>query len=333
MATAQIIIRTPRSALLWAIARWTALAAVPGLLLWLVYQPGSALRVLWYVLIPVLPATFFLNTAIWRGVCPLATLNELGNRLGKQRALPPRASLALAIGGLVLFHVMVPARHFLFNQNGLVLVATVAAVGAIAVVLGAGFTVRSAFCNALCPVLPVEYLYGQAPLVPMDRGRCSTCTVCTSRGCLDLAGAKAVPQVLGASRRTARWLSTPYGLFFAALPGFIIGYNQVQDGPLSRAATVYATTLGWSLASFLVIAAAVLAARLSSQLALTAIAALSGGLYYWYAGPAIVNQLDGAAWLGSAIRVGGIGLVVVWMVRSAVVGSTLRVEGRIPTSR
>ncbi len=316
MSTALMLIRSPRAALLWGIARWSALAAVPLLLVWLVLAPTSALKALWYVAIPILPATFFLSPAIWRGVCPLATLNELGNSLGKQRTPSPRIVLAFSVGGLVLFHLMVPARHFLFNQHGLALAATVAAVGGLALVLGAVFTVRSAFCNALCPVLPVELLYGQAPLVPMDRGRCSTCTVCTPRGCLDLTEQKAISQLLGASRRSARWLATPYGAFFAALPGFIIGYNQVKDAPLSSAATVYLTTLGWSLASLLAVVVTVLAIRLPSRLALPLLAAAAGGIYYWYAGPAIMSQLAAGTWVGAGVRIVGIGLVAMWLVRT-----------------
>jgi hypothetical protein len=197
-----------------------------------------------------------------------------------------------------------------------VLAATIVAVGALALALGALFTVRSAFCNALCPVLPVELLYGQAPLLRLERGRCDTCTVCTPRGCLDLADHKAVPQLLGASRQTARWLATPHGLFFGALPGFIIGYNQVKDGPLNTAGTVYAATLEWSLASLAAVVIAVLAFRLPSRIALALVAAMAGGLYYWYAGPAIATQLASAAWLGSGIRILGIGLVGAWLGRS-----------------
>lgn len=316
MSTTQVLIRPPREAALWAIARWSALAAVPLLLFWLLIEPTSALLVLWYVAIPLLPATFFINTAIWRGICPLATLNEMGNRLGKPRTPSPTILLAFSVGGLVLFHLMVPARHFVFNEDGPVLAGTVLAVGGLAVVLGALFTVRSAFCNALCPVLPVELLYGQAPLVGMNRGRCTTCTTCTPRGCLDLAQRKAIPQLLGTSRHTVRWIATPYGAFFAALPGFIIGYNQVTDGPLSSAVLVYATTLGWSLVSLLVIAAAVLAFRLPSRLALPIVAAVAGGIYYWYAGPAIASQLAAGEWLGAGIRIVGIGLVGFWLARA-----------------
>jgi hypothetical protein len=163
-------------------------------------------------------------------------------------------------------------------------------------------------------VLPVELLYGQAPLIPIERGRCSTCTVCTPRGCLDLADRKAIPQLLGPSRNSARWLVTPHGMFFTALPGFIIGYNQVKDGPLSTAARVYETTLGCSLASVLVVTGVILALRLNSRLAMPLLAALAGAIYYWYAGPAVAGQLGAAAWLGSAVRVGGIAVVGGWLV-------------------
>jgi hypothetical protein len=300
----------------WTIARWTALAAVPLLLAWLVLAPATALTALWYVAIPALPATFLVSTALWRGICPLGTLNEVGNRLGRQREPGPRLVLGLNIAGLVLFHLMVPARHFVFNANGPALAAAVAVVGGLAAGLGALFTVRSGFCNALCPVLPVELLYGQAPLISMNRGRCSTCTMCTPRGCLDLAGQKAVNQVLGPSRHSARWLVTPHGVFFAALPGFVIGYNQVKDGPLGGAAMVYATTLGWSLASLVAVALLVLALRLHSRVVLPLLAAAAGALYYWYAGPAITTHLGAGHSLGEAIRIAGIGVVATWLVRA-----------------
>ena len=334
MGVTRVITRRPWVAALWNIGRWSALVAVIPLLAWLIVAPEVALRVLWYIIIPILPAVFFLNTAIWRGICPLATLNELGNRLGAQRAPTPRLFLGLSVGGLVLFHVLVPARHFLFNQHGPILAVTVAAVAAGAVLLGALFSVRSAFCNALCPVLPVEMLYGHSPLLRMDRGRCASCALCTPQGCLDLAGAKALPQLLGASRRSTRWLTTPHGVFFAALPGFIIGYNQVPDVALTGAAVagVYLTTLAWSAGSFVLVAAAVLLLRLSSQPTLALVGAAAGGLYYWYAGPAIMRQVEGAAWLSGGIRTAGVGLVAIWLVQALArqAGGAEAIRVRVP---
>lgn len=316
MTSPQIPIQEPRAAAWWAAARWAALAAVPLLLAWTLLDPPNGLKCLWYVAIPILPATFFVSTKLWRGICPLATLNELGNRLGTQRTLAPELDLWLSIAGLVLFHLMVPARRFLFNENGPVLAITVAAVGGLAVALGTLFRVRSAFCNALCPVLPVELLYGQAPLARMDRARCTSCTVCTPRGCLDLAETKALPQLLGTARRTAGWLVTPHGAFFAALPGFIIGYNQLTDGPLSTALTVYGTTLGWSLGSYLAFGILTVALRLDSARALVLIAAVSGGMYYWFAGPATAIQLAAPEWLALGIRLVGMGGVAWWLART-----------------
>jgi hypothetical protein len=314
MAT-HVLIRDPGRDRLWSIARWTAIAAVPLLLAWLVAAPPGALTALWYLAIPVLPATFFVTTIPWRSVCPLATLNEWGNRIGSQRELSPKVAGALSILGLVLFHLMVPARRFLFNTNGPALAITVAAVGGLALWLGSMYSVRSAFCNALCPVLPVELLYGQAPLLRMARGRCQTCTTCTPRGCLDLAQGRAFAQVAGASRSTA-WLARPFGIFIAALPGFIVGYGLTSDGPLASAPAVYATTIGWSLASLAIIALVVLITRADARIVHPVIAGLAGVLYYWFAGPAIALQLGAADSVALAIRVAGMGLVGYWLLRT-----------------
>lgn len=300
----------------WAFGQVIAIVATVALLAGMIVQPDSSLRLLWYVAIPILPATFFVNTAIWRNICPLATLNAWGNRIGEQRTLSPTAAALLGTGGLVLFHLMVPARRFLFNIDGPVLAITVAAVGLLAVALGAVYAVRSAFCNALCPVLPVELLYGQAPLVEIQRGRCATCTTCTPRGCLDLAQARALPQIFGRDRRSMAWLAQPRGIFMAALPGFILGYSLLHDGPLRTAPMVYATTLGWSVASVLVVVVLTRGFRLASERVLPLLAAAAGLLYYWFAGPAIATAFAASELLSLGVRGLGMGLVAFWLVRA-----------------
>jgi nitrite reductase (NADH) large subunit len=113
-------------------------------------------------------------------------------------------------------------------------------------------------------VLPIEQVYGQAPLLSMSRGRCPACEVCTPRGCLDLAGDKALVQAIGPARRTTAWLATPHGIFLAALPGFIVGYSLLADGPLATAPRVYATTLRWSAASVALVVALAVGTRLGT---------------------------------------------------------------------
>jgi len=312
VSSALVIDRHPRQAVLWGIARWSAFLSVPVLLVLLVVAPQPTLTILWYVIVPVLPASFFLAPALWRGICPLATLNEWGNRVGRPAALPTATARALGVGGLVLFYLMVPARHLLFNLDGVVLAATIAAVGVLALLLGALYETRSAFCNALCPVLPVEQLYGQAPLLKVARGRCDTCTVCTPRGCLDLSEQKALPQAIGPARRTNEWLLTPLGAFAAALPGFVLGYNLVADGPLGTAPRVYGVILGAALASWLLCAGGVRAFGIRMGTALVGLAAAAGGVYYWYAGPSVATHLGAGAGLSWAVRVAGLAIVAVW---------------------
>jgi len=308
--------RDTKWSVFWTIGQLVSILAVPALLAGLVMAPEVWLRVLWYGVVPLLPASFFLNTTLWRSVCPLATLNAWGNRLGPSRPIPPRTAALLSLGGLLLFHLMVPARRFLFNSDGLALALTIVAVGGLAVAMGSRFTVRSGFCNALCPVLPVEQLYGQAPLWPMVRGRCATCVVCTSRGCLDLAGSRALVQVLGPGRRSAAWLRSPPGLFVAGLPGFVIGYSILPDGAPGSAPLVYATTLGWSLASVALVATLAIGARMESTRLLPWLAGMSGLLYYWFAGPAIAQAFAAGTGLATAIRCAGMGVAALWLWRA-----------------
>lgn len=323
MPRLHVIDQPPRSAALWHTARGLAMLGVMLLLVGLVRWPEPALLVLWNVLIPLLPATFFLTTALWRGICPLATLNEWGNAMGPAREVTPGTLRFFRVGGLLLFYLLVPARHVYFNVDGPVLAAAIVAVGVVALAVGALFPVRSAWCNALCPVLPVELLYGQAPMVTLTRGRCPSCTVCTPSGCLDLAGDKTLAQLLGPSRRTFDWLLTPLGVFFASLPGFIVGYNVVRDGGIRSAPAIYGSVLAWAAASFIAAAAFIILFRLNAKKALPVLAALAGGIYYWFAGPSIAQHFGAGAPTARTIQGLGIGVVVWWVV-------TLVVRSRRP---
>ncbi len=209
-----------------------------ALLAGLIWKPLPSLRILWGVVIPLVPASLLLSPLLWRNVCPLATINMAGNRFGSRQRASPKWTARTNLIGMGLFAILVPARRFLFNEHGVALALTIFAVITAALVLGFRFDGRAGFCNALCPILPVERMYGQRPLLRVRRARCSTCSAC-ARACIDLSPERSVTVVAKTRGGTTDWLRSPLGVFAAALPGFIIGYFTLVDGPLSTAAGVY----------------------------------------------------------------------------------------------
>jgi hypothetical protein len=294
-----------------------------ALLVALVAWPGVALRVLWDLLIPVLPASFLIAPQLWRGVCPLGTLNQwTGGSLGR-RQLNGRLLTAANAVGILLLVLMVPARRFVFNENGPALAATIAAVAVLALTLGALFGGRAGFCNAVCPVLPVERLYGQYPLRGLDNRRCDRCTVCIPKGCLDLDPIRSFAHAIGREAGRHRWLTTTYGAFAAALPGFIVGYFTLGNVPWTAAAGVYLWVALCSAGSYLAATAVVRVFGLTRPVGLALLAASAVALYYWWAAPLIAGLL-GVPPAGAVVgRAAALALVAVWLVRA---WSRLRAE-------
>src|SRR5690606_14283352 len=155
--------------------------------------------------------------------------STLPGRRTRGLKLDARALRWAAPAGVALLALLVPARRFLFNVDGSALAAVIVAVAVLALVSGFVFERKAGFCNAICPVLPVERLYGQRPLARVGTAHCPSCSLCTTRGCLDVSAEKALPQLLGPARRSTRWLLTPYGAFAAAFPGFVLAYSVIPD--------------------------------------------------------------------------------------------------------
>lgn len=296
---------------LWLLAQWGGVAITLALLAGLILRPATSLDILWNILIPLVPASLLITPLLWRNVCPLATLNLFGNRTGGRSLGDGWLSISGAVGILLLV-VLVPARRFLFNTDGTLLALTIAAVAALALALGAFFDVKAGFCNSICPVLPVERLYGQRPLLRMGNPRCTPCTQCTHKGCIDLGPERSVPESLGETARSTRWLRTTYGAFAAAFPGFVIGYFTLTDGPLSTAADVYVHVALWALGSYAVTAVLTIALKLKSAVVMVLLGGVAAGLYYWYAAATITAafELPDAGTL--AIRVAALALVATW---------------------
>jgi hypothetical protein len=207
---------------------------------------------------------------------------------------------------------MVPARRFLFNANGLAMTVTVSAVAALALIAGLVASRRAGFCNSLCPVLPVEKLYGQAPLLDVGSARCVDCNRCVSLGCPDLAGRKSAVQSV-AGGRGRHWILSPFGLFASAFPGFIIGYFTTVDGPLSQALATYVTVGQWVVGSVAV--SAILLGLVRGARALLVLGGASIGAYYWFAAPRLADAYGGTVMAGQVLRALVLAGIIAWMWR------------------
>ncbi len=212
----------------------------------LLRDPDVGLKVLWSAVVFAAPMLFLLVPAFWMSVCPLATLQALPRRLGLDpaRRVSPRGQMILATLACGLFLLLVPLRHPIFNIDGAAALVAIGLLGAVA--LGAGFLFRGmgGWCSGVCPIRPVEILYGQFTLESHRPETCRKCTGCV-QACPWVDSSK-IGQHIAGSRFTL--------LAALGFPGFVLGYFLVEDGASAAASYAYAWG-GWvaSMALFLVL--------------------------------------------------------------------------------
>ncbi|HMV31125.1 MAG TPA: hypothetical protein PKA50_03310 [Gemmatimonadales bacterium] len=291
--------------------RWPGLLGFAAVLAGLQFAPARTLHLLWAVVIPLLPLTFLLSPSLWRAACPLATLDLLGAPAGEPPSLGRAAGDRVNALGILLLLGIIPARRVLLEYDGGAMIGVLLALGGLAWLMGRTRPAKAGFCNALCPVLPVERLYGHAPLLDLGDTRCHPCVRCTTVGCVDRAPEEALVLLGGGSREGVRWLRTPAGLFVAGFPGLIVAFGLLPDpGPVTpwRA---YGQVLGGVTLSWATALLCVGALRPGVVRVIRVLSVVSAGLFYWFAGPHMAAALRGGPAAGVALRVGFL-LVVAW---------------------
>ncbi|MBY0491968.1 MAG: hypothetical protein K2R93_19155 [Gemmatimonadaceae bacterium] len=282
-------------------------------------RPALGLALFWNVLIPVAPALLVVAVGVWRNVCPMASVTLLPRHLGvsQQRIMPPRVQARLQLVGVCALFLIVPLRHAIFNTDGPATGVLITALALTGIVMGARYEWKSAWCSTLCPVHPVERLYGNNVLAPMANAHCAACRNCvvpcpdSTPNMLPHRGSKFTPSQVAAV------------LVTGGLPGFVWGWFQVPDAhdlsSATRVLSVYAMPMLGLTLSVGVYLALLQWRRLDETILGRVFATAAVSCYYAYRIPSLVGY---GARATDGVLVDLHGVLPAWGVWAAVTGAT-----------
>jgi nitrite reductase (NADH) large subunit len=304
----------------WYVCRVISVLSALTVAVLLFVKPDVGLAIFFKFFIPVLPLVFFIAPGLWRNVCPMAALNQTPRLFKFTRALtlPPRLKEYGYVIGLALFLAIVPSRKVLFNENGLALGILVLGSLLTAFTMGTIFKGKSGWCSSMCPLLPVQRIYGQTPFVTVPNGHCRPCVGCT-KNCYDFNPAVAYLADLNDKDRHY----SGYRKFFAGVfPGLVLAFYTVPNPPAISAAEMYLQFLlymGASLGLFFFLDSFV---KVTANKITALFAAAALNIYYWFNFPLLADNIgqlfkfkapEAVVWTAQAAL---LLVTLVWVVRT-----------------
>jgi nitrite reductase (NADH) large subunit len=216
--------------------------------------------------------------------------------------------------GISLFLVLASLRKLGLDDSGPP--SALLLLGAMGAAFAGGlvFKGKSGWCTTMCPLLPLQRIYGQTPFALVGNSHCQPCVGCV-KNCYDFNPKAAYLADLNDDPYWAGYRK----LFVAALPGFAIAFFTTPDHPAMSVVEIYSRLgLGMLLSagSFLALASF---AKVSPHRLTTLYGAALFTAVYWYAGPIEWQAISGNAapdvvqW---AMRASALTLAAVWLVRT-----------------
>jgi NADPH-dependent 2,4-dienoyl-CoA reductase/sulfur reductase-like enzyme/ferredoxin len=299
----------------WRVLRWLSVPALVGIAILLLVDPADGLKLWWGLLIPGLPLLWLVAPGVWRNVCPLAACNQIPRTAGFSRGAtaPVWFRRVAPLTGMGLFLAAVLSRPVVFNNSGPATAALI--LGALGGALAGGILLKgkSGWCSSICPMLPVQRMYGQAPFVLERNDHCAPCVGC-ARNCYDFNPRAAM---LADLHEADPHYTNTRKIFVGAFPALVVAYFTAPAPAVAGVAGHYGhmlLALGAGVGSFFVLEAVlrVSAARLAAVYGAAAIT-----LFYWYGSKVVATALTGApaAWIVWPVRVAVAALAVIWLRR------------------
>jgi nitrite reductase (NADH) large subunit len=246
--------KQPLPVWVWQVLRAGMVIGALALIALLFMRPHDGLIAWWLFVLPCIPLLLMLAPGIWRNLCPMAAVNQyprlFGFTLGK--TIPDRLLRSAFLIQVTLYFALISTRAPVFDHDGRAVgVLMIVALGA-AFLGGVAFKGKSGWCGTLCPIMPVQRLYGQTPALVVPNSHCSTCVGCTSN-CLDFNPRLAVvADVQEGSKERVGQLK----FFAGAFPGFVVAFftlpNSIVGAPADLAVSVprfYLLTVAYMLVS------------------------------------------------------------------------------------
>jgi nitrite reductase (NADH) large subunit len=272
----------------------------------LVAVPATGLFVMWKVIIPTLPALFMVAPGLWRNLCPLAASNQTPRALKITRAMTAPGWLKEYgyVIAFTLFGTFVFLRRVGLSRSGPLSAALL--LGAMAAAFAGGLALKgkSGWCSTICPLLPVQRIYGQTPLVMVANSHCQPCVGCV-KNCYDFNPRAAY---LADLHDADNYWSGYRRFFVGAFPGIVLGFFVVPNGSALSILGGMAVCTTAALASYALLTTFV---KRSAHTFTTLYGAIAFSLFYWF-----VAANLGPGWLTWAIRVAAIALAATWVVRT-----------------
>jgi hypothetical protein len=281
---------SPSSINIWRLIQFIVWLAGVIIFFCLIFYPPLGITLFWNILIPIAPALLVFATGIWRNVCPLATTALLPRHLGMsgRKKLSALQQSRMSFAGIAFLYLVVPLRHAFFNTNGPATAMLLLIISAIAIFIGFRYEWKSGWCSGLCPVHPVEKLYGIKPAISIPNAHCDLCMNCVVP-CPD-----STPGINPAAARKNNWQKFSGLLMVGGFPGFVWGWFHVYDHhslhSWKELTGIYQYTLTGTLISLVIyIGLKTLFPKKMEMKLVKIFAASAVSCYYWYRIPSLLG--------------------------------------------
>lgn len=264
----------------------------------LIAAPDTGLFVMWKVVIPLLPLLFLTAPGLWRNLCPLAASNQTPRalNLSKAKTAPKWLKEYGYVIAFSLFITFVVLRKLGLDDSGPL--SALLLLGAMAAAFAGGLFLKgkSGWCSTICPLLPVQRIYGQTPLVLIANAHCQPCVGCV-KNCYDFNPRAAY---LADLHDQDHYWAGYRKYFVGAFPGIVLGFFAFDLGGMALSAAVSAAVFA-TLTTFY---------KASAHRITSLFGAVAFSIFYWFAANVGPEPLT---W---ALRATAIALAATWLWRT-----------------